>query len=74
MDRETNCPNCGAPKRGSVCEYCGVHFGRSQGQVSIEVDADVVSIYDWSGSVLCSFVRSQDVNVKIVDESGEARG
>lgn len=24
--RPTNCPNCGAPVRGSVCEYCGTTF------------------------------------------------
>ena len=22
----TNCPNCGAPISGSVCEYCGTKF------------------------------------------------
>lgn len=22
----TNCPNCGAPVQGAVCEYCGTHF------------------------------------------------
>ena len=24
--REINCPNCGAPIRGSRCEYCGTVF------------------------------------------------
>lgn len=24
--RPNECPNCGAPKRGSVCEYCGTQF------------------------------------------------
>ena len=23
----TNCPNCGAPIHGSICEYCGTEFG-----------------------------------------------
>ena len=23
----TNCPNCGAPIAGSVCEYCGTKYG-----------------------------------------------
>ncbi len=23
----TNCPNCGAPITGSVCEYCGTRHG-----------------------------------------------
>ena len=22
----TNCPNCGAPVHGAVCEYCGTKF------------------------------------------------
>lgn len=22
----TNCPNCGAPVQGAVCEYCGTQF------------------------------------------------
>lgn len=22
----TNCPNCGAPVQGAVCEYCGTLF------------------------------------------------
>lgn len=24
--KETNCPNCGAPISGSICEYCGTVF------------------------------------------------
>jgi len=23
---DTNCPNCGAPINGHVCEYCGTRF------------------------------------------------
>ena len=26
----TNCPNCGAPIKSSVCEYCGTRFDLSQ--------------------------------------------
>lgn len=24
---ESNCPNCGAPKTGPSCPYCGTRFG-----------------------------------------------
>lgn len=27
MGNMTNCPNCGAPITGSVCEYCGTRHG-----------------------------------------------
>ncbi len=27
MSSKTNCPNCGAPITGSVCEYCGTRYG-----------------------------------------------
>ena len=26
----TNCPNCGAPIKGSICEYCGTRFDLDQ--------------------------------------------
>lgn len=34
----TNCRNCGAPLRGSVCEYCGTYYG---GQVFMKVDVNL---------------------------------
>ena len=59
------CPNCGAPKRGAVCEYCGTHFERYQGQALIEVDSDYTTIYDWSGQAY-KFAHGPNVNVTIV--------
>ena len=56
------CPNCGAPKRGAVCDYCGTHFGRYQGQATIEVEPELTTIYSWDGSLVCR------VNVKVVGE------
>lgn len=44
-----NCPNCGAPVRGSECEYCGTIFERtiSYEEYNIEVnfahDGDAVA-------------------------------
>ena len=26
MRDQLNCPNCGAPRHGRVCEYCGTEF------------------------------------------------
>lgn len=62
------CPNCGAPKRGAVCEYCGTHFGRYQGQATVEVESDVTIVYDWSGEPI--FIHNTpNVNVTIVNEN-----
>lgn len=62
------CPNCGAPKRGAVCEYCGTHFGRYQGQATVEVESDMTAIYDWSGFPI--FIpNTPNVNVTILNES-----
>ena len=41
---EKNCPNCGAPKRGAVCEYCGTRFDTES--------AEKIVIRDWSGEVV----------------------
>lgn len=30
MSRPLNCPNCGAPITGLLCEYCGTVFGEDQ--------------------------------------------
>lgn len=62
------CPNCGAPKRGAVCEYCGTHFGRYQGQATVEVESDMTAIYDWNGFPI--FIpNTPNVNVTIVNEN-----
>lgn len=59
---DTNCPNCGAPKQGAVCEYCGTRFQRYvggtarrayQGEATIEVEQETVTVYNWGGEVVC---------------------
>lgn len=65
-----NCPNCGAPKHGAVCEYCGTHFGRYQGQASVEVETNATHIYDWSGRIVHTIYDAPNVNVTIVNETG----
>lgn len=62
------CPNCGAPKRGAVCEYCGTHFGRYQGQATIEVEPELTTIYTWDGSMVYQVVSDYHVTVKVVGE------
>ena len=62
------CPNCGAPKRGAVCEYCGTHFGRYQGQATVELDNDFTTIYDWSGTTAYRFLNTSNVNIQVVNE------
>ena len=68
MTNVTDCPNCGAPKRGAVCEYCGTHFGRYQGQVTVEIEPDITTVYTWDGSTTYKFVNDYNVNVKVVSE------
>lgn len=62
---ETNCPNCGAPKRGSVCEYCGTHFGRYQGEVTAEVEEDSVTVYGWNGLPVARFSNGTNTHITI---------
>ena len=49
---DTNCPNCGAPRRGSVCQYCGTHFGRHEGSFTFEYEPHHLSFFDWDGTEL----------------------
>lgn len=64
----SDCPNCGAPKRGAVCEYCGTHFGRYQGQATVEVEPDEIIVYDWNGMPI--FIHNTpNVNVIITHEN-----
>ena len=37
-DRMTNCPNCCAPIKGSICEYCGTRFPWIQDAVTIPIN------------------------------------
>ena len=60
-----NCPNCGAPKRGSVCEYCGTHFARYQGEATIEVEQNYVNIYSWDGCTTYRIYDTPNVTVKM---------
>jgi uncharacterized membrane protein YvbJ len=60
-----NCPNCGAPKRGAVCRYCGTHFGRYQGQASVEIEQQYTDIYDWSGTMVYRIYHKPNVTVNI---------
>lgn len=62
------CPNCGAPKHGAVCEYCGTHFARYQGQATVEVEHEYTNIYSWDGSVAFRIAHGPNVNVKVVNE------
>ena len=64
-----SCPNCGAPKRGSVCSYCGTHFARYQGQASVEIEPDYLTIYSWDGAEVCRISNGYNVDVKVVSES-----
>lgn len=59
-----NCPNCGAPKRGAKCEYCGTHFARYQGQATVEVEPEFIDVYSWDGAVL-RMPKTQNVQVVI---------
>lgn len=60
---DTNCPNCGAPKTGSVCEYCGTHFARYQGEATVEVEPDYVTVYGWDGKPAMRFSNGENVTI-----------
>ena len=60
-----NCPNCGAPKRGTVCAYCGTHFACCQGKDTVEVGSDIVTIRSWEGDEY-QIVRGYNIDVKVV--------
>lgn len=58
---ETNCPNCGAPKTGAVCEYCGTRFQKYvggtarrvyQGETTVDVNSYGVDVYTLDGSLV----------------------
>ena len=64
-----SCPNCGAPKHGAKCEYCGTNFTRYQGQAIVEVEQEFVDIYSWDGVVMRI---PQTPNVRVVINHGSA--
>lgn len=63
-----NCPNCGAPKRGPVCEYCGTCFARRQREVTVEVEHDFTCLYDWSGEVVMRIANGPNTTVEVVEQ------
>lgn len=63
-----NCPNCGAPKRGAVCEYCGTHFARYQGQATVEVESNYTTIYTCDGREAYRIYDAPNVTVNVSDE------
>ena len=57
MSDDTHCPNCGALKRGIVCEYCGTRFHESA-YTQIHLDNDVTVVKDWSGDIVHAFINA----------------
>lgn len=45
-----NCPNCGAPVSGKVCDYCGTRHAKESESVTITVTNEYTSIFDWGGN------------------------
>lgn len=46
MKKQMNCPNCGAPMKGSRCEYCGTEFGEKTEDLGIlQVAEGVIEIH-----------------------------
>ena len=46
---QVNCPNCGAPRSGKRCEYCGTELG--------DDDCEYEEIRDWTGEVVARIKR-----------------
>ena len=48
----TNCPNCGAVKKGKICEYCGTVF-EDNNDITIDLNIDpktiVEAVLDFKG-------------------------
>ena len=63
-----NCPNCGAPKRGYECRYCGTSFARYQGDVVIEQTRDFVDVFTADGHVY-KFPTGYTTNIYINDRT-----
>lgn len=53
MGEEHNCPNCGAPRDGPVCDYCGTRF-QDENIVTVELYAD--------GEVVERIIRGEQQN------------
>lgn len=65
-DKLLNCPNCGAPAVGAVCDYCGTHFARYSGDsVVVDVEREVIPIYSWDGGVFTYIQKTPFVNITV---------
>lgn len=62
----TNCPNCGAPKSGHVCAYCGTVFDQ-QAALSLAVGKDVRVKFEHHGREYEFAVRLDGLHIE--DES-----
>lgn len=47
-----NCPNCGAPVTGRVCEYCGTRHAKESEHIRIDVKAEYTEVCSWDGAVV----------------------
>lgn len=61
MTSATDCPNCGAPKRGAVCEYCGTVL---DGSIGIDIkhgyepmDVARAILRTWDGGIVKRVAR-----------------
>ena len=62
--RVSNCPNCGAPRNGSICEYCGTRFEErisvdeySPFRINVSIghvkeEPERIFFRDWAGRVV----------------------
>ena len=52
-----SCPNCGAPIRGPVCEYCGTVFDRSS-EVTLHSDKATTKTFDAFGILYAQAINA----------------
>ena len=55
-----NCPNCGAPKHGSTCEYCGTALHDDSRDVVIDCSCDETVVKDWAENIVKVFKKTPD--------------
>lgn len=44
MAADLNCPNCGAPRDGPVCEYCGTQFAPRASDAFLILNVDNIHL------------------------------
>ena len=54
-----NCPNCGAPVIGRVCEYCGTRHAQENEHIRIDAKAEYTDVFSWDGSVHYRFLTER---------------